>query len=312
MIVTSNVPNGESRLIHHTLLLNISKTRSKLALFSTHSFPKFFPPFRFFEIFHFSEPQRLEAVLRVKAGESTESVAESFDCTRRTIQRWVKQWSTQHALTTRKRSGRPSAWTPRKKARLGRIFLANRTTPSKKLQPEIEERTRVPISASYVRRLRNELGWRAVRPLRRPFLTPHNRLRRLAFAQYEVHRDWSRVLFTDESKIELFRNTKLVFKQEREPRPIFPAPLKRISLFVWGGIASKGKTELVFLNDLMKDAGTGFTSELYVRVLKDHCLPDTLRLFGDEEWRLQQDNSPIHTAKKTKKFLDEKKVFSMN
>ena len=68
----------------------------------------------------------------------------------------------------------------------------------------------------------------------------------------------------------------------------------------WGGFSLKGKTELAFYEDTLDAEG-------YQDILQNSLLPAAQAWFGDEkqEWELQQDKASCHTAKSTKRWLEQ-------
>lgn len=76
---------------------------------------------------------------------------------------------------------------------------------------------------------------------------------------------------------------------------------------VWGGVSSKGKTTLRFV-----DPGAKVNSNYYIHhILKPFLTRDGPRLFPKNErkkWFYHQDSAPSHTSKKTIGYLNECKI----
>ena len=70
------------------------------------------------------------------------------------------------------------------------------------------------------------------------------------------------------------------------------------SIMVWGCFSWHGVENLAPIHEIM-------TADKYVDILTENLEESTLKMDLDEEWMLQQDNDPKHTAKKTKKFLQD-------
>ena len=64
---------------------------------------------------------------------------------------------------------------------------------------------------------------------------------------------------------------------------------------IWGCFSWHGVGNLAPIHGIM-------TADKYVDILTENLEESTLKMDLDEEWMLQQDNDPKHTAKKTKKF----------
>ena len=106
---------------------------------------------------------------------------------------------------------------------------------------------------------------------------------------------WRRVIFTDESRICLFRNDGRV-RVWREPGQEFePGCLQLhdshvISVHVWAGIAVNSKTELVILE-------RNVTAQTYGQLLEQHFVPFATTAFGGlQNCILQDDNATPHRA----------------
>ena len=67
------------------------------------------------------------------------------------------------------------------------------------------------------------------------------------------------------------------------------------SVMVWAGICATGKTPLVFI-----EKGVKVTAKVYQdQILKDVLAPWARNHFGNQDWTLQQDWAPSHSAKTT-------------
>ena len=72
------------------------------------------------------------------------------------------------------------------------------------------------------------------------------------------------------------------------------------SLMIWGAFSSLGKLKLQFVSSLQKAD--------YVKMLNDFSLTQEEHCLCGEEWIFQQDNTVIHNASITKKYLLEQKI----
>ncbi len=106
---------------------------------------------------------------------------------------------------------------------------------------------------------------------------------------------WSKVLFTDESKFCIsFRNqVPRVWRKGGEAHS--PSFLKSSvkftqSVMIWGAMSSAGVGPLCFLK-------TNVTAPIYQDTLEHFKLPSADQLFKDADFIFQQDLAPAHTAK---------------
>lgn len=154
------------------------------------------------------------------------------------------------------------------------------------------------VSKSTVRRSLLSMKMRGCVAVKKPFLRPANIKKRLAFAKKHLNwtaEQWSRVLWTDESKFEMFGNKRRLYVR-REPNERFKSnclvPTVKHgggSVMVWGGMCSSGVVPLYRIKGIMDQ-------KVYHSILIHHVVPGGLKLIGNG-FILQQDNDPKHTAK---------------
>jgi hypothetical protein len=65
---------------------------------------------------------------------------------------------------------------------------------------------------------------------------------------------------------------------------------------VWGGICSRGKTDLFFIEGKLN-------STKYQELLEETLLPAAERLYEDGDWKLMQDHATCHDSKSTQDWL---------
>ena len=157
------------------------------------------------------------------------------------------------------------------------------------------------------RRLRLH-GIRAYRPNRGVRLTREHRRQRLQWAlnvQRWQARDWRRVIFSDESRFQLYRNDgrERVYRRRVRYRRCCVQTVEPIgggSVMVWGGICSEGKTDLVVLDG-------NLNAERYIdQVLRPVVLPFVQQ--HNNRTLFQHDNARPHIARIVKEFLQTNNV----
>uniref|UniRef100_A0A8C5MCY2 Transposase n=1 Tax=Leptobrachium leishanense TaxID=445787 RepID=A0A8C5MCY2_9ANUR len=156
------------------------------------------------------------------------------------------------------------------------------------------------VSAQTIRRtLRNE-GLRARTPRRTPLLSPKNKKSRLQYAKSHVDKPqkfWDSVLWTDETKLELFglMDQRYVWRRKNkayEEKNTLPTVKHGGgSIMLWGCFASAGTGKLQRVQGTMN-------SLQYQEILDDNVMQSVTNLRLGR--RFQQDNDPKHTSKSTR------------
>ncbi len=155
--------------------------------------------------------------------------------------------------------------------------------------PEVYTRT--------VRRALNRSGLKKFAPKPAPILTQAHKEKRVNWCLANQSRDWSRVIFTDESYFQLFRSKVREWARSRPQKPI---PAHSPAIMIWGEISARGTTTL-------KIAHGSINAEAYQDTLAEHLLGNALALYPDG-FTLQQDNARPHTARSTKEWFATHKV----
>jgi transposase len=235
----------------------------------------------------------------------SDSVGCSVSCVKKTLDRYRES----NSLDDRPRSGRPKVMTHKDERYVKLLSKRDRFKTLPVLQEEFncgrikEEK----VCKSVLRKalIKNGLSGRVA--AKKPLLRAQNIKKRLAFAKAHVNwsnEQWSRVLFTDESKFEFFGNKRRMyvrrFENERFKNYCLKPTMKHGggSVMVWGGISVRGVTRLKLIIGKMD-------SKAYKYILQYNVLPDGKRLLG-KGFILQQDNDPKHKEKRVMRYLNNK------
>ncbi|KAI4885337.1 hypothetical protein NFI96_001846 [Prochilodus magdalenae] len=144
---------------------------------------------------------------------------------------------------------------------------------------------------------------------RKPFLCPHHKQSRLRYAKAPLDKPvlfWNKVLWTDETKIELFghnmgryawrkKNTAL---QEKHLLPT--VKFGGGSIMLWGCVASTGTGNLVKV-----EGRIDFNQ--YQQILETNVQESVTKLKLCRGWIFRQDNDPKHCSKSTNAFMQRNK-----
>ena len=244
--------------------------------------------------------QRERAIGMSQMGATHAHIARTMNCTRITITRLMQRYRQTGVTTDRPRSGRPHVTTPNEDRYLRMLHLRNRFLT---VTSSAASGLRHAVSALTVTRRLRQSGVRAYRPFRGVTLTRDHRRRRLQWArQFQGwrQRDWQRILFTDESRFQIFRADGRVRVYRRRGERSAECcvqetvPFGGGSVMVWAGICGQERTDLVVIDQ-------NLNAQRYIdQVLRPVALPFLQR---HRRILLQQDNARPHTARVTQQFL---------
>jgi hypothetical protein len=155
-----------------------------------------------------------------------------------------------------------------------------------------------------------KLGFKCVRYQRKPKISPLNMTKRVQFARSYVHwthRQWKKVLFSDETSIEIGKiyPRKIWLKPENQMKPGFFLPKKQtfVKKYVkaWATLSYNGVGRMVFIEPGRWNRHT------YKRILDENLLREAHSLIGND-FLFQEDGDKVHKAKVCMTWKRKKKV----
>uniref|UniRef100_A0A8C5LTA8 Transposase n=1 Tax=Leptobrachium leishanense TaxID=445787 RepID=A0A8C5LTA8_9ANUR len=170
----------------------------------------------------------------------------------------------------------------------------------------------VCVSKSTIKRRLYQSEYRGFTTRCKPLVSLKNRKARLEFAKQHLTKPsqfWNKILWTDETKINLYQSDgkRRVWRRKgtaHDPKHT-TSSVKRGgggSVMAWACMAANGTGSLVFIDDVTADKSSRMNSEVFRAILSAHIQPNAAELIG-RRFTVQMDNDPKHTAKATKEFL---------
>lgn len=214
-----------------------------------------------------------------------------------TVYRITKNLREGKGIQRQEGSGRPRKLGEVDRRRLGQFVRHGKFKSVAYFQQRLIERGSPVVCQKTIYNELHRLDWEKKRAIPTPPLTDVQKQRRFDWCRAHVDFDWENVFFTDESSVWLFPSFVKKWTKTNETA-VFERPKHCPKFHMWGGVSSRGATPLCIFEE-------NLTKELYVEILKDFLLP-TAQVLYENDWWLQQDNDPKHTARYTKQwFLDE-------
>lgn len=252
-----------------------------------------------------TEEERQIAVKRFRKGESFKTIAEILNRPISTVKSIIYRFSQSNSYRNKPRRGRPSVLTPADKRQIVRKVKRNPKLSAPRIRSEVENEIGKHVTAQTIRNVLHEAGLNGRTARRKPYISKVNRRKRLAYAKEHVndgHDFWKKVVFTDESKFNLFKSDGRVTvwrkrNCELDEKNITPTVKHGGgSVLVWGCMSANGVGELCFLGGTMDHRH-------YINILKTN-LPRSVNNMGlAGDYIFTQDNDPKHTALNTKLWL---------
>jgi len=207
----------------------------------------------------------------------------------------------------RRSSGVKPKFSTRNRRTLIRLCKQNRRATSVDLARQIS-RYGEQVSSRTVRRELCKAGFAARRPVKKAKLTPAMTKKRYLWALRHkdwTENDWSRVCFSDESKICILHESSL-FVRRRCDEALLPECVSATvkyptSVMIWGAISVYGPGRLYIVDGIMRH-------EQYIKLLETRLIPQMSQWFPQGDGIYIQDGAPCHTAKRVLNFLTQHNI----
>ena len=253
---------------------------------------------------------RWTVIMWHKEGLTIADICRKTGFKREFVSRWIKKFENSECgdgMEDAKHTGRPRKRTLKVERAVETKMRGKRRRSSRIVARDLKRQKIADISYVTVQRAAHNRG---LRPYRRPKtsrLAAKHKQERLRFAKANRNKDWSCVVFSDEHKFKLFKGGNPSHDQvwAKSVTEVPPKEVERwgLTVDVWAGISSRGKTELFIYKGSLDGKG-------YQHILEQALLPRAKALFKGEKggWQLQQDKATPHTSKSTMRFLKQKGI----
>uniref|UniRef100_A0A803JLA2 Transposase Tc1-like domain-containing protein n=1 Tax=Xenopus tropicalis TaxID=8364 RepID=A0A803JLA2_XENTR len=221
----------------------------------------------------------------------------------------VRKWKEHKMTINRPRSGAPRKISPRGVSMILRKVKKHPRTTREELVNDLKL-AGTTVTKKTIGNTLHRNGLKSCRARKVPLLKKAHVQARLKFANEHLNdsvSDWEKVLWSDETKIELFgiNSTRCVWRKKNaayDPQNTVPAVKHGgENILLWGCFSAKGTGQLIRINGKMDGA-------MYREILNDNLLPSARKLKMGRGWVFQHDNDPKHTAKATKEWLKKKHI----
>lgn len=278
------------------------------------------PPYLYFDISTTTQTPRLfkmrkihdrtkeQALSLLQAKNSIKHVAEIVGVSERTVARLKKSFL---PTIPKLSAGRPRILSDRTLRIINKKVLTGHCKTGKDVHKQLQQQG---VRISYQSTLNNlrKIGIRPRKKVKKPFLSRKHKLARLQWAKMHKHwtvDDWKRVIFSDETKINLWNSDGVQYCLRKVDAPLQSFHVQEKvkhgggNLMFWGCMTYKGLGYGCQIED-----GTMKAAD-YIHIL-DTTLKESLEHYGymSDDFIFQHDNDSKHAARVTQAYLGDQGI----
>ena len=252
-------------------------------------------------------PEERKIIIRLHQDyKSDREIAKIVSRPRSTIKSIIKRFTATGEVLSQPRPSRPSKVTDRLRRTILRAVEANPKISATNIATNIATTRNVNITPQTVRNVLHNDGYHGRSSRRKFFVSNPNKAKRLKFARgyaTEPETFWNKVIWSDESKFELFRSKGKVIVWRKNGTAVMPKYLTPTvkygggSVLVWGCMSAAGVGKLVFIDGIMDQY-------VYKTILQRNLIASARKLNIEDDFIFQHDNDPKHTAHSVTDWLD--------
>ncbi|KAI4874042.1 hypothetical protein NFI96_000107 [Prochilodus magdalenae] len=244
-----------------------------------------------------------------KAGKGYGAIAKQLGEKRSTVGAIIRKWKKLNMTVSLPRTGAPHKISPRGVSMILRKVRNQPRTTREELVNDLK-RAGTTVSKVTVGNTLRRHSLKSCMARKVPLLKSAHVQARLKFAHDHLddpEESWEKVLWSDETKIELFglNSTRCVWRMKNDeyhPKNTIPAVKHGGgSIMLWGRLSAHGTGRLHCIKERMNGA-------MYCEILGNNLLPSVRALKTGHGWVFQHDNDPKHTARITKEWLCKKHI----
>ncbi|KAK3550480.1 hypothetical protein QTP86_029423, partial [Hemibagrus guttatus] len=242
-----------------------------------------------------------------QAGKTESAIGKQLGVKKSTVGAIIRKWKPYKTTDNLPQSGAPRKISPHGVKMITRTVSKNPRTTRGDLVNDLQRAGTKVTKATISNTLRRQ-GLKSCSARRVPLLKPVHVRARLKFAREHLddpEEDWENLIWSDETKIELFgkNSTCRVWRRknaELHPKNTIPTVKHGGgNIMLWGCFSAKGPGRLIRVKERMNGA-------MYREILSKNLLPSARALKMKCGWVFQHDNDPKHTARATKEWLRKK------
>jgi transposase len=211
------------------------------------------------------------------------------------VRTWIKRYEETGTVDDLPRPGRNPVTTQAQDRQMVKLIESEKANSSSEVAQKLSNKG-VAVSSRTVRKRLKKHGFHYGKRTQKPLLSPIHIEKRLNWALANKDRDWSRVIFSDESLFYRNYQRKSVWKRRNEVKLIRTTKhCERVSM--WGCFSAQGFGKLIVIKGILE-------SKQMTKIYRRGLLPSATKLYGanSRDWFLLEDKDPKHTSKLSKQW----------